>query len=462
MVQSVKPGASARPKVLKLAIAEFAIAMVLVLASAPANATGYFINQQSVSGLGRADAGDAAAASDASTVFYNPAGMTELWRDVDAPGDTLVQFGSHIIIPRSRLTNAGSTASTPGTGGVAMGYTGADASNPGRITPVANAYLVHRLFNGDAYVGLGITSPFGLSGEYSSNWFGRYDNLRATLLTINIGPVFAVPITQYVSIGGGIDIQYQSSVLSSALPNPLIPGGPTTSTDGHFEARGTGWAVGYNIGVLLKPASDLRIGLHYRSAIDNTLKGTATTSGFTGPLSALNSSVGAKAVSRLPDILTSGVVYQISPELALFSEFSWYGWGRVGSARIQLSNGAPDLVRAGQFRDTFDVGAGLEYGLNERLTVRGGFKYDRTPTVDLFRDTSFADSDRYWFTIGATYHLTPALSFDFAIAQVFESGTQVDVTRTFYDGTALMSAVNVRAKVHSNVTTIASALNYRF
>jgi long-chain fatty acid transport protein len=433
----------------------------MVVASA-VNAQGFFINQQSVSGLGRADAGDAAAALDASTVFYNPAGMTELWRHADPSRETLLQSGAHVIFPRSQLKNAGSTATTPGTGGAPVSYPGGDGDDPGRISPVLNGYIVRRLFDGRGYVGLGLTTPFGLSGQYDSDWFGRYDNLKATLTTVNIGPVLAVRVNDYLSIGGGVDVQYQKSILSLAIPSPIAPGGPSTSTDGHFEVRGDSWAVGYNIGFLVKLRPDLRFGLHYRSAIDHTLEGRATTSEFSGPLGVLNMSAGAKAKSKLPDILTSGVVFEVDPKLALFGELSWHGWGRLGSARVRFDNGTPDLVRPGGFRDTFAVGIGADYRWSDALTVRGGFKFDRTPTENQFRDTSFADANRYWLTAGASYAISEAFSVDLAVAHVIEDSTQVDVTRTFFDGTPFASAANVRANVNSNVTTVSAALNYRF
>ena len=159
-----------------------------------AQATGFFIDQQSASGLGRANAGDAAAALDASTVYFNPAGMTELWRNADTSQDTLLQLGGHIIIPQSHLGNNQSTATTLGTGNVALSYLGSDANNPGHVAPNYKQLCRQRLFDGAAYVGLGITTPFGLSGEYESSWFGRYDNIKSALLTIDIGPVVAIPI----------------------------------------------------------------------------------------------------------------------------------------------------------------------------------------------------------------------------------------------------------------------------
>ena len=96
------------------------------------------------------------------------------------------------------------------------------------------------------------------------------------------------------------------------------------------------------------------------------------------------------------------------------------------------------------------------------MTLRSGFKYDRTPTVDQFRNTSFADANRYWLTVGATQKLSANASLDLAVAHVLEDGTKVDVNSVLYAGTPLASAVAVHAKVNSHVTTISTALNYRF
>ena len=90
-------------------------ALVLALCALPqvALATGFFLNQQSVQGLGRTDAGNAVAANDASTIYFNPAGMAWLWRDSAArETDTLFAFGTHLIVPRADHLNTGSTANT--------------------------------------------------------------------------------------------------------------------------------------------------------------------------------------------------------------------------------------------------------------------------------------------------------------------------------------------------------------
>ena len=53
-------------------------ALVLGALSGTASATGFQLMEQNASGLGNAFAGSAAVAENASTIYYNPAGMTQL------------------------------------------------------------------------------------------------------------------------------------------------------------------------------------------------------------------------------------------------------------------------------------------------------------------------------------------------------------------------------------------------
>ena len=446
------------------------LAACLVLASTvPAGATGYFINQQSVSGLGRAFAGSVAAADDPSTVFYNPAGLTRLFEgDQDGFG-FIGSSGANLIIPRSKLNNNGSTAATPATGGIAVPYPGADGKNPGDPAVIPNFYAAQRLFQQRVAVGIGVTSPFGLSGKYDKDWFGRYNSIESKLTTVDIGPVIAVRINEYLSIGGGPDIQYEDSTLSSAIPNPLAPGGVSAATDGLFKAKGDDWSVGYNAGALLElPGTGLRLGVHYRSQMDHTIQGTATTSGLTGPLAPANGKVGASAKSKLPAILSTGLAYalirdqEVGDRLTLFADFTYFWWDVAKEARIEFDNGQPDAVRQTDFRNTYSAGIGADYRWNRQLTLRTGFRFDRTPTVNRFRDTSFADANRYWLAGGASYEIRQWVTVDFGLTHVFEDSTSVDVQRQFFPGTGLDSTVQVKAHVESSVTTIGANLRVRF
>src|SRR5262245_46239225 len=108
------------------------ISALLQIAS-PALAASFYLQEQSVSGLGDAYAGAVADTPDASTVYYNPAGMTDLEQ---------AQFsvGTHVIIPNARFKDTESTvASTLGTGGAIVPMEGQDGGNPFDAAAVPNA-----------------------------------------------------------------------------------------------------------------------------------------------------------------------------------------------------------------------------------------------------------------------------------------------------------------------------------
>src|SRR5215472_8213047 len=73
-----------------------------------ANAGSFALNEQSVSGLGAAYAGGAAQAEDASTLFFNPAGIVLLEQ-----GE--LQLGAHGLFPSATFSNEGSRYNLPGT-----------------------------------------------------------------------------------------------------------------------------------------------------------------------------------------------------------------------------------------------------------------------------------------------------------------------------------------------------------
>src|ERR1035437_8648387 len=62
----------------KQTVVNWSVASALLVMAGSAAASGFALIEQSGSGLGNAFAGGAASAEDASTIFYNPAGMSRL------------------------------------------------------------------------------------------------------------------------------------------------------------------------------------------------------------------------------------------------------------------------------------------------------------------------------------------------------------------------------------------------
>lgn len=428
------------------------------LGAGKARATGFFVEQQSVEGVGRAQAGAAAAATDASTIFFNPAGMTRL-------SAAEASAGANVLFPHIRFRNNGSTAATPGTLGLLTRYAGGNGGNPGEVTAVPNGYVALPISpqNGrDLWIGVGLNFPFGLSAKYDKNWFGRYDSIKSQLKTINVSPVIAYRVNEYIALGGGIDFQHAGARLTSAIPNPFAPGGPSPGTDGLFDLKGKDNSFGYNVGLLFQPFAGTRIGLHYRSPMSYRLHGRVRTTGLTGPLAMQNGSRSASADLHLPDMISFGVAQQVGHKWTLLAGVIWSGWDRFHEIRVKTNNGQPDLVRLQNYRDSYALSIGAEYALTQRIVLRSGFQYDRTPTRDSTRNTSLPDGDRYWFAAGASYEVRNWLALDFAAAYVpFEKG-HVNLDQTYFEGTPIQSVARVRGTATVRVTTASFNLRIHF
>ena len=294
--------------------------------SGSAGANGFSLPVQDALQVGRANAGNVAAASDASTVFHNPAGMTELDGAQALAGMTVVYAGYDV-------DDRNSTASTPATGGAAVPVAG-EKGDPRTVAPVPTAFYARPLGEEkNFWVGLALTAPWGLGVQYDDDWFGRYDLIETRLTTINVSPALAYRVTEWLSIGGGVNVEYADAKLTNALPDTLAPGGPSPATDGISKFTGDSLAFGFNVGVMLKPWSHTRIGLHYRSAIEHRLRGTFRVSGLSGALAPGNGRTDANVKLNEPDVAAIGVVHEALPGTTLFAEAQWFNWSRFNERR---------------------------------------------------------------------------------------------------------------------------------
>ncbi|HZE59219.1 MAG TPA: outer membrane protein transport protein, partial [Burkholderiales bacterium] len=148
---------------------QFLVAL-LAAVSAPASAAFFQIAEQSASGIGNAFAGGAAIAEDASTVWYNPAGMTRF------TGPQFVVGGSYILPSFTADVKSASSAIGPIGGG--GGEAGAPAFVPNlyAVVPISKRFTL----------GAGVNAPFGLVTDYPDTWAGRYYALRSDIKTVNV------------------------------------------------------------------------------------------------------------------------------------------------------------------------------------------------------------------------------------------------------------------------------------
>jgi long-chain fatty acid transport protein len=415
----------------------------LPLSSVPAKAAGFFLQEQSVAASGRAFAGDAAAAEDPSTIFYNPAGMTQLGGGIQGEANV------YLIAPEVNLANQGSTAVGPFFSGPVGGASSGQAFSP---QATGDFYVAAPLRHG-LWIGLGITTPFALKDNYQLDYFGRYDSTKTELRTVDVAPSAAYAITPWLSIGGGIDFQHADGALQNALPNPYALGSP--SGDGLFDSSGSDWALGFNAGILVEPTSDLRVGFSYRSGMDHNLRGASTTE-VPGIVS---STQATSAGFKLPDIASLGAAYKLTPALTLLAQADYYGWSRFNEIRFTFADGTQQVVQE-NFKNTVGFSVGAEWKATEAWTLRSGFEFDPTPTPNNDRSTGLPDSDRTWLAVGVSYAVNHRLAFDVSYAHDFAGTVQVNRSYTF---TALSTTVNTNGETTSSTSDVFGlAVRYRY
>ncbi len=383
-----------------------------------ASAGGFILFEQGVKGLGNAFAGGSAIIEDATTVFFNPAGMTRL------PGSQFAA-GLHYISPQAEFENEGSTVSPIfGTG---QPLTGGDGGDGGEAALVPHLYFIQQVTD-RFYAGIGINSPFGLATEYSRNWVGRYHAVDSELLTVDINPNVAYRANSWFSIGGGVSAQYIDAKLTNAVDYGGIGavGGLATapqSLDGYAEMNADDWGWRWNIGLLVEPSDTLRFGLSYRSDIDYTLEGDADFDIPAGaePIAAFAGLVdtGAEADITLPGHASLSSYWRFHPRWAIMGDIFWTNWSELNRLLIELDTGQNVLTTL-DWDDTFRYALGLSFYYNPDWTFRVGAAYDETPIPSARRCTPrIPGNDRVWTTIGMTCRLFNKFDLDLAYAHLF-------------------------------------------
>ena len=246
------------------------LAAALVTAST-SHAAGFALIEQSASGMGNAFAGGAAGAEDASTIFFNPAGMTYL------PDNQLV-IAVHVIKPSVNFSNNGSHS------GVGTTMTGGNGGDAGDLALAPNFYFT-KAVSDSVRLGIGVNAPFGLKTEYDSDWAGRYQALKSELKTININPSVAFKVNNMISLGAGVSYQRAEATLTNAVDFGTICAGTALKAacagtgvtpqkaDGLASIKGDDWSWGYNLGAKYRctPESHVDIGYSHIFVKDATL-----------------------------------------------------------------------------------------------------------------------------------------------------------------------------------------------
>jgi len=388
-------------------------ALIAGTVAGSASAAGFQILEQNASGIGNAYAGSAAVAENASTIFFNPAGMTEL-------KDREVSLGLTAVQPSFKFQDKGSSVGTLGAAG-----NGGDA---GQLGWVPNAYLSWALSK-QWYVGIGVSAPFGLRTEYETPWKGSAQSNKFDITTYNVNPSIAWKLNDTASLGAGLNWQklkaeYLRRVATVAVVPPGLPGNTPLSLNLDDEA----W--GWNVGGLFRLAPATKLGLSYRSKIHYTVAGTIA-GGSASPVVNAAVSSNASASLTMPDVFIASLAHQLNDRWELLGDISWTGWSSIPKLDIIRTSGAQAGTVAQtldtDFRSTWRVALGGNYKMNDAWKLKLGVAYDQTPVKDAStRLASLPDNDRIWFSAGAQWKASQNSTLDFGLAYLYLKDADID------------------------------------
>ncbi|EPJ43766.1 MAG: hypothetical protein OFPI_41580 [Osedax symbiont Rs2] len=409
-------------------------AVALLIATAGAQGAGFQLKEQSSEGQGNSFAGQSAKAVDASTIFFNPAGMTMI-------DGNHIQANFSYIAPSARYSH-GATAINS----LFSTNTGVD----GGVSAIVPAAYALWDYNQQIKLGISVNAPFGLSTKYDRDWVGAQYNVLSEIKTINIAPSVAYRVNHKLSLGGNIQFQKIEGTLTNI--SPVGPGHLT-----RLKADDTGF--GYGLGFLYQYSDDGRIGFNYRSQIKHTLKGEVATPTFPNP--ALN--FNAKADVTMPAVASAGVYHQVSDQWTLLADVAWTDWSVFKELQVVNTDTNTHVSNPTQYnwRDTIFIALGVNYQHDDKLQLKFGVAYDQGTANDQDRTAGIPDATRYWASLGASYQLNKQSTINIGYSHIEARSAKIfENTKLSTPAAGLGS--EYEGSFHPKVDIISIGLDYQF
>lgn len=429
----------------KLTIAA-ALCSSAIMCAPTASAAGFQLTEQSVAGMGRAHAGAGIVGDDVSAIHYNPAGMTLLH------GLQTTVAGTYVSLDIDY-----------------KGLNGARENGRDKPASVPAAFLSYQL-NDSLWLGLAITSPYGMRIRYGSDWDAHERGISGSVTTVDINPSIAWKVNDYVSLGGGVSALWTHSKIKSGIPEGF--------GDGQFEYKGSDWMFTYNLGLMVTPTEDLRFGVSYRSSAHVTARGDYYIRGN----NYMNGEGDGKGRLQTPETVYISATWKPIQRLRLSGLARWANWKKFENMRFSmddssnlqktqfrqmvsivrpqlagmLQTGLSNISIQNDWKATWLFSLGADLDITDQWTIRGGIALETDPIKhQQLRTALIPDTKRLWLTCGLSWKPTPKWQIDMAYGHIRGIGH-----RDLYAGAE--SNVKVGKFEKMNAWMAGAAVTYRF
>ena len=378
-------------------------------------------------------------ADDYSAIFWNPAGIAQFKTKY------LGFYGTDIIPSGSYLLQVPTQA--------------------GLLTVVdAKTKLKHYLSGMGAYyqpinkslvVGIGVYIPSGLGSAWTGDQFVGLQDYELDLPPgqhspaylwesrigmITIAPAIAYKISDMVSIGATLNINYGMFSLKRWGGGAEIPRPPYIFDLGQYENSLNGWGIGATFGVLFKPNDKLSFGATIRTPSKLSLSGNISIQN----IDLLNSNFKNQSEASMdftsPWWIAAGVALRPIQDLTLTADLQWTNWSKeqvlettfkdpFWSLFMEASGG--NLMPL-KWKDALQIRFGAEYMLYQNVAIRAGYYYDPSPAPDKTRNVLLPSYNFNVITVGLGYDLG-GLVIDLGFEMLFGKGEEVDFAKWLLD-----------------------------
>lgn len=455
-----------------------ALAVAIGTASSGSMAAGFFLQESSSVGLGRAFAAENTIGDNVAILARNPAGsalfnsislsggVTYVNPEIDAAGDITYFFPD-------------------GTGGLGSATFFDKADDYASDAFVPNGYLAVPL-DPCWSLGLAMYTTYGLETDFAPSWLATNIADQTELITVNIAPSVAYDFNDQFSIGVSVNFLYADAKLNTKVPSnfPLNPALSNLKILDYDDADD--WDVSWTLGALWRINDNTRVGISYHYELEPELKGDVSSdflpTALIPSLPPFNNARGEVTLD-LPDTLELGFYHRFNDEWGIAAGVMWTDWddfekleAYIPSARIGVDPEPfnPLLFKDENFESGFRYSIAGEYYPCDEVTWRIGYAYDEgaardglnqhgidevqqtigVPLPITWRSLSIPDTDRQWITFGGTYELDNHWSFDGGFAylwgddETIQEFGRIPVPTYFDGGTTNLEAWLVGASVN--------------
>ncbi len=407
----------------KFSFAKAAVLAGAALLSSQASAAGFQLNAQSATGIGRAFAGDAVIADNASVMARNPAAMALF-------DETSLSLGFETIATDIEVKDAFYTCKSARLCGPTTTPQRVDHSDIGGTSVAPNIHVIVPIDEKFA-VGVNLYSNFGTATEFSNDYVAASYGGLTDLQTINLGFSGSYRLNEQWSFGAGLDIIYGTGVLQRGTDASSL------------DVDVAGLDFGFNVGTVYEMDENNRFGFSYRYSPEVEAKGDVM---YAAPVEDYDPD--GSVFMPLPDIAEFSGYHRIEDtKFAVHYSVQWIGWDVFESLEGHV-NGSDYTFKEYQWQDGWHYAIGGTYYLNSDWTLRVGYMLDKT-AQDQLTSISVPDSDRQWFSTGFTYHIDTKSNIDFGFTYLMGEDVEVYEETALVPGGAPISTVTATTRANA-------------